>query len=53
MKSNSKLIHVDPNVHGKLKKLVLNLQLKGVRTTVSQEANTAIINHISKMQNEK
>jgi hypothetical protein len=53
MKSNSKLVHIDPVTHGKLKKFVLNLQLKGNRTSVSKEANTAILNHISKLQNEK
>ncbi|HOI30999.1 MAG TPA: hypothetical protein PLZ15_14735 [Melioribacteraceae bacterium] len=53
MKSNTKLVHIDPVTHGKLKKYVLNLQLKGIRTTVSIEANTAILNHISKLLNEK
>lgn len=53
MKSNSKLVHIDPDIHGKLKKFVLNLQLKGIKTTVSIEANKALLNHIDKNKNEK
>jgi hypothetical protein len=53
MKPNTKIIHVDPVIHGQLKKFVLNLQLKGVKTSVSKEADTAISKHIAKMQNEK
>ena len=53
MKLKSKLVHINPDVHGKLKKYVLNLQLKGIKTTVSIEANTAILNHIDKNRNEK
>ncbi|MDZ7763238.1 MAG: hypothetical protein U5K00_02265 [Melioribacteraceae bacterium] len=47
-KDFSKIIHLDKQVHNKLKMFVTEKQIDGVKTSLSTEAEKAILNHLKK-----
>lgn len=47
-KDLSKIIHLDKEVHNKLKMFVTEKQIGGVRTSLATEAEKAILNHLKK-----
>lgn len=44
----SKIIHVSKEVHNSLKKFVTDKQIRGKSTSLSNETEIAILNHIKK-----
>lgn len=45
-KDLSKIVHISRKTHSKLKQYVTNKQIKGKSTSLSNETEIAIINHI-------
>ena len=47
-KDLSKIIHVDKQIHNKLKMFVTEKQINGERTSLSLETEKAILQHLKK-----
>lgn len=52
-RDHSKIVHISREVHGQLKKFVIDKQIEGVPTTLSTETETAILQYIKQSQKGK